>query len=193
MMVVQGCVDPRSERRLNASNVGGDWIEAGPPSPLRVSIVSQGSLNDLLVEVRGRPIGDDERAVIDRLVDAAAAADLLSVVVLGADVDAVLVESVGGENVSFDGGAITTVNVSGPPFALVDSVGAGAAPGVARYSLFLEGDEQALRGVFTLGIDERVKHLTDVDGEQQQATILRTPLRLVRGRGADDGADAPPG
>lgn len=179
-MVGGACApDPRLERQAGALDVSGQWVEAtveGRP-PARVTIENEGSKNDVRATIADRAIGADEAGLIERLVDDGDRAGVAVAVVLGAGADALLDEVEGGENVSFDDGATTTVLVVGPAFAA--TAGPGADDATVRWSLRLEGTGDGLAGELIMTASERRPVVDDSDGTALRSTRVTVPIRLV--------------
>lgn len=172
--------DPRSGRQADAIDVSGPWVEvrADDRGPARVAIVNEGSPNDVEVTITGRFAGADEAALIEALVDdgerAAAGAELI----LGTGADVLLDEVDGGENVSLDGGASTTLQVVGPAFSATASPEGDDA--TVRWSLQVTGDGATLAGDLLITFSERRRVVDDSDGGAQRSTRVTVPIGLVR-------------
>ena len=179
-MVGVACApDPRIERQANALDVSGQWVEAsveGRP-PARVTIENEASTNDVRVTITDRAIGADEAGLIAGLVDDGDRAGVTASLVLGAGADVLLAEAEGGENVSLDDGATTTVLVVGPAFAA--TAGPGADDATVRWSLRLEGTGEGLAGELFITASERRPVVDDSDGTARRSTRVTVPLRLV--------------
>lgn len=174
---VVGCDDAaRAARRADAIDVAGAWVDdTDVDAIVDVTVTNEADKNDVRVTVARAAVSAAEAALVAGVdVD-----DFGVVVVMGDGVDEVRAEGDGGENVSFDGGATTRVNVAGDD---VDAapVAAGSSDARLRYSLVLEGDASALRGALVLSHRERRPRPGETDGASTEAESVRVPLSLRR-------------
>ncbi len=177
--------DGRAERRADAINVAGSWLEVrddgGPAAGLRLSLETD--KNDLRA-ILSRDDDDDalaadEAALVARLREPNERLAVRSTLELGAGVDAVVDEVDGGENVSFDGGVTTTVRLITPPFAANDDDGQVQVTSL-RWGLALDGDANELAGVVVVTSLEQRARADDRDGVFSAARRFEWPIRLRR-------------
>lgn len=180
-VVVGGCSDGgRAARIASAIDVRGNWVLAGDD---RFHIRIAGELNEpeLTVDREDDVIGDDENALIARLVDPADQLFVRSALVVGREIDVARTELDGGGNVSFDGGATTTVRVVTPALparAAADDDGDVISTSL-RWGFALDGDARRLEGsLFVTTLQERVT--VGGDGRANDVARLDIPLTLLR-------------
>jgi len=163
-----GCGDGgREARRADAIDVAGTWLEVvtdgRPAASLRID--NESSINDVRAIV-GRGDDDDaldvdEAAFVARLTDPNDRLAVRSNLELGAGIDGLRDEVDGGENVSFDEGASTSVTVISAAFpADVDDVRVASQ----RWGLALDGDASELRGVLFITTLEQRARADDSNG-----------------------------
>lgn len=181
-LIVASCADdPRVARRASAIDLAGAWVEVrdDEAAAARVTIANEVDFNDVVVTIDGRVINADEAGLIDRVVDDTVQLALRSTLGLGAGRDAVLEETDGGENVSFDLGETSTLQVVSDPIAVTPTSPTTTAATVT-WSLRLVGTAEALTGSVSAHVAEREVRPGDVDGATLVTTTMSVPMRLVR-------------
>lgn len=182
LLVTVGCAeDPRPARRATAIDVAGTWLEerddALPGATARVD--NEDGIVDVVFTLHDRTVGASEAALLARLPSSTDRATLVERLTLGAGRDLVREETDGGENVSFDGGRTTTVQVRSAPVPIAAS-SPSAREATLGFALRLDGDDVSLEGLLTVLVSEVVPRVGDVDGFARETTRLEMPLRLVR-------------
>jgi len=181
LLAMTGCVDdPRPLRRAGAIDVAGTWKEVRDrESGASLVIVNERGINDVRVTLQGRTIDDAEAAALDRVPSATQRTALVTVLEFGTGRDAVREETDGGENVSFDGGETTTLQVRSAPVPIAAS-SPEARNATLAWSLRLDGDAAALAGSLAVLVSEQVPRVGDVDGFARTTVHTDVPLRFVR-------------
>jgi hypothetical protein len=181
LLVMAGCAeDPRPNRRATAIDVAGTWREQAPEGAgASLHIDNEDGVNDVVATLTGRTVADAEAAALARVPSPGHRAALVATLVLGAGRDAVREETDGGENVSFDGGATTTVQVQGAPVPVTPST-PEARDAVLSWALRLDGDDDALAGTLAVLVSEIAPRPGDVDGAARVTTRDEIALRFVR-------------
>ena len=181
LLVLTGCVDDlRPQRRAAAIDIAGTWHEVrDSASGASLAIVNERGITDVRVTLQGRTIEDDEAAALDRVPSATQRMALVTELELGVGRDAVREETDGGENVSFDGGETTTLQVRSAPVTVVAS-SAEARNATLSWALHLNGDASALAGSLAVLVSEEVPRVGDVDGFARTTERTEMPLRFVR-------------
>jgi hypothetical protein len=179
--VLGGCSDERTAWRDGATDVAGRWRLTSPAlADAAVEFKNEADVNDIMAMVTRTSASDAvteaELDVLARLRDDNERVQARTELALGVGADAFLAEVVGGENVSFDGGATTSIDVISRAFA-ADS---GAAfDSSVRWGMSLRGDDEQLRG--TLFVTERQRSptlgSTDVDRSTQRSEIAVVLVR----------------
>lgn len=174
-----GCAeDPRPARRATAIDIAGSWRapDTGVPS---LQIEREDGVNDVVATLRDRTIGEAEATALARVTSPELRAARVATLVLGAGRDAVREETDGGENVSFDGGATTTLQVQGAPVPVTPST-PRARDAVLSWALRLDGDDDELAGTLAVLVSEIVPRPGDVDGAARVTTRDEVAIRFVR-------------
>jgi len=181
LLALVGCADdPRPLRRAAAIDVAGAWQEvreAGPDATL--VIANEGDINNVVATLRDRTIGDAEAAALGRVPSPTQRDGLVVELELGAGRDAVREETDGGENVSFDGGETTTLQLRSAPVPIAAS-STEAQDATLAWALRLDGDAAGLAGTLAVLMSERVPRTGDVNGFARTTTRIDLPLRFVR-------------
>jgi hypothetical protein len=181
LLAMAGCVDdPRPLRRAGAIDVAGTWQEVRDSgSEASLVIINESDINDLVATLRGRTVDDAETAALARVPSPPLRDGLVAALELGAGPDAVREETDGGENVSFDGGETTTLQVRSAPVPIAAS-SPEARNATLAWSLRLDGDATALAGSLAVLVSEQVPRVGDVNGFARTTTRIDLPLRFVR-------------
>lgn len=181
-----GCGDDgRAARRVDAIDVAGSWLEVRDDDRPRAALLLQTetSKNDVRAVLRRDDDDDaldvDEAAFVARVSSPNDRLAVRSNLEIGAGVDAVRDEVDGGENVSFDGGATTSVRLLSVPFAATsddDDVRVASQ----RWGLALDGDGEDLAGVLFVTRLEQKARTEDSDGIVSEAARYERPIALRR-------------
>jgi hypothetical protein len=181
-MSLAACADdPRPARRATALDVAGDWRQqhddGGGPATLHID--NEVGVVDVVAVLDDRMVGPAEAGVLARLPSAERRDALAVQLSLGAGRDVVREETDGGENVSFDGGVTTTVQVRSAPVPITAS-SSEAQDATLAWALRLDGDGAGLVGTLAVLVSERVPRVGDVNGFARTTTRIDLPLRFVR-------------
>jgi hypothetical protein len=182
LMVTVGCADdPRPGRRATAIDVAGTWLEERDDalSGATARVDNEDGIVDVVLTLRDRTVGPSEAAVLARLPSSTDRATLVERLTLGAGRDLVREETDGGENVSFDGGRTTTVQVRSAPIPIAAS-SPSAREATLGFALRLDGDDTRLEGHLMVLVSEVVPRVGDVDGFARETNRIDVPLRLIR-------------
>lgn len=181
-----GCGDDgRAARRADAIDVAGSWVEVRDDERPRAGLLlqSETSKNDVRA-VLSRDDDDDaldvdEAAFLARVSNPNDRLAIRSALEVGAGLDAVRDEVDGGENVSFDGGATTSVRLVSVPFAAT-SDDEDVRVASQRWGLALDGDGDDLVGVLFVTRLEHKARAQDSDGVVSDAARHERPIALRR-------------
>lgn len=175
-----GCAeDPRPARRATAIDVAGDWREVhdgGTGALLRLD--NEEGLTDVIATLRDRTVTADEAAALARVPSPELRAALAQSLTLGAGRDVVREETDGGENVSFDGGVTTTLQLRSAPVPVAASTTA-ARDATLAFALRLDGDADSLAGTLAVLVSEVVRRAGDVDGFARETIRIEVPMRFA--------------
>jgi hypothetical protein len=174
-----GCGDEQATWRADALDVSGQWQLTSPTiANAEVTLSLESGVNDVrLVLRRGddpTAISADEADVISRLRDANVRLLVRSALELGAGVDPVRTELVGGENISLDGGTTASVDVVSGAYA----ASSDGDDSLVRWGLSLTGDADELTG--ELFVTER--HRTTTGTTDTDLTTRRRSVEVALAR-----------
>jgi hypothetical protein len=173
--------DPRVARRATAIDVAGAWQEQRGDGLAGAAVVigNEADKNDVVVSLTGRVVDAAEAGALALVIDPATRDALADTLVLGEGRDAVREETDGGENVSFDLGETTTVQVVGVPVQVTAS-SPSARDASLGWALRLRGSGQQLDGLLDVFVREEQPRPGDVDGFTLVTTqIASIPLTLL--------------
>lgn len=183
LAVPVGCSeDPRVARRATALDVAGRWqvVSGDDVVGATVTIVNEADKNDVAVTVTGRAVAAAEAEALARVIDAQQQEALVDTVVLGAGRDGIREETDGGDNVSFDLGTTTTVQVTSAPVP-VTPVASTTRAATLTWTLRLDGTPPQLDGALDLNLVEEQPRVGDIDGFVLVTTrVARAVLQLER-------------
>lgn len=167
------CADAeRQARRDGAFDIAGSW--ADDDAGVSVVIANETDKNDVVVTLDRVAPAADEAPLLALLDDDRIALQL----VLGAGIDLLRDEVDGGENVSFDDGAHSSVGVTGED--IVVEAGPDSDDARLRWSLHLEGDAEALAGELRLSLRENLKRPADLDGFSLESRQVASAVTLAK-------------
>jgi hypothetical protein len=164
-----GCgVDAATAAAARARDLAGPWT-ADDGTVLIVEEESHPS--DMRATLERASAFPAEAAVLAALDDARPVAPVLT---LGAGVDALLTELLGGENIVDDDGVVR-LHVRTRAFGARDDPAT-----TLRWHLALQGDDESLAGSLFVTTSSRARRPGDVDGFADEATRADVPLRFRR-------------